>query len=56
MSSYALSNCIIRGKYSGIVFKKFQTEELNPGPQQKKVQRIRQYTISLAIRSLACAI
>ena len=47
---------IIRGKYSGKGLKKFQSEELNPGPQPKKVQRIRQYTISDAMHSLSCAI
>ena len=36
----------IRGKYSRKGFKKFQSEELNSSPQPKKVQRIRQYTIS----------
>ena len=42
---------VIRGKYSGKGLKKFQSEELNPGPQPKKVQRIHQYTISDAMCS-----
>ena len=46
----------IRGKYSGKGFKKFQSEELNPGPQPKKLQRIRQYTILVTVLSLGCAI
>ena len=47
---------IIRGKYSGKGLKKLQKEELNPRPQPKKVQRIRQYTISDAMQPLSCAI
>jgi hypothetical protein len=46
----------LRGKYSGKGFKKFQSEELNPGPQQKKVQRIRQYTILFARLSIGCPV
>ena len=42
---------IIRGKYLGKGLKMLQKEELNPGPQPKKVQRIHQYTISDAMCS-----
>jgi hypothetical protein len=50
----------LRGKYSGKGFKKFWSEELNPGPQQKKVLCnvlcIHQCTISVAMLSLGCAV